>query len=52
MTAWDELQQWLMLHVGSKEADECSEIVKRIITDAFASVEIRVEGGGGEGEPR
>jgi hypothetical protein len=31
MTAWDELQQWLMLNVGSRESDECSEIVKRIV---------------------
>jgi hypothetical protein len=37
MTAWDELQEWLMMNVGSKEADECLAIVARILAEASAS---------------
>jgi hypothetical protein len=29
--AWNELQAWLMMNVGSREADQCLAIVARII---------------------
>lgn len=31
--SWNELQRWLMMNVGSKEADECLSIASRIVED-------------------
>ncbi len=33
MKAWAELQMWLIMNVGSKEADACSQIVARMIQE-------------------
>lgn len=44
MTAWDELQQWLMMNVGSKKAEECSDVVKRVVAERLqtASHELKL----------
>ncbi len=34
MSALDELQGWLTMHVGSKEADEAMSLVWRIMNEA------------------
>lgn len=59
MTAWDELQEWLMLNVGSKEAEQCSEIVLRIIAETGGRVVVprpggatMIGGGGGGGSEK
>lgn len=33
LSAWDELQGWLVANVGSKEADECLALVERVIAE-------------------
>ena len=33
MNAWDELQQWLIMSVGSKQAEQCLAIVERVIVE-------------------
>lgn len=43
MTAWDELQQWLMMNVGSKEAEECLAIVVKVIAEKTAALENELE---------
>ncbi len=53
MTAWDELQQWLMMNVGSKQADECLALVEKVIVERrlasgdWSKVEMRGQGGAG-----
>lgn len=44
MTAWEELQQWLMKNVGGKEAEQCNDIVRRIVDETLASIRIEVSG--------
>lgn len=46
MTAWEELQQWLMKNVGGKEAEQCNDIVRRIVDETLASIRIEVSGCG------
>lgn len=44
MTAHEELQEWLMLNVGSRQAEECLDLVDRVIAErlAVASRELKV----------
>ncbi len=37
MTAWDELQAWLKLNVGSKEAEQCLALVSRVVAESHSS---------------
>ena len=39
MTAWDELQQWLMMNVGSKEAEECLKLLSAAIDEKIANID-------------
>ena len=34
--AWNALQKWLVMNVGSKEADECLELVGAIVSAELA----------------
>ena len=31
--AWHEFQEWLMMNVGSKEAEECLALVEKVIDE-------------------
>ncbi len=46
MKAWDELQQWLVMNVGSKEADECLEIARRLVLETVNRLDPSYMGGG------
>lgn len=39
MSAWDDLQSWLAMNVGSRQADEVLAIVARIAPDADPNVQ-------------
>jgi hypothetical protein len=43
MTASDELQQWLMMNVGSRQAEECLAIVERVIAERTQALEDQLE---------
>ena len=45
MIAWEELQQWLAMHVGGAEAEECKTIVLRIIAETGGRIIVPVPGG-------
>jgi hypothetical protein len=39
--AWGELQAWLMMNVGSREAEQCLAIVAKIINRGAAQCSTR-----------
>lgn len=36
--AWHEFQHWLLMNAGSREAEQCREIVERLICETMAGL--------------
>lgn len=41
MSALDELRQWLIMNVGSREAEECLALVERVVAESDPNIAMR-----------